>query len=306
MSASHISVFKNEAIDALNIQEDGIYVDATLGRAGHSLAIAKKLKKGKLICFDLDQQAILESQIILKEHLDKVTFIHSNFADVQTKLLELGIKQIDGILFDLGVSSPQLDTKERGFSYRFDSKLDMRMNQQQPFSAYDVVNSYSFDQLAYILHTYGEEKFAKQIARSIEKTRPIETTGELVDIIKSSLPAKVLSQKGHPAKRTFQAIRIEVNKELDSIEISLRSILPMIKQGGRIVVITFHSLEDRLVKQIFNEVSRLPKINKRLPQIEIKDKDYIHITKKVINVSEQEVEDNFRSHSAKLRILERK
>lgn len=301
----HYSVMLNETIDLLNIKEDGIYVDGTLGRAGHSKEIVKRLKNGRLYCFDKDLDAINESKEILKDYLDKVTFIHDSFENIGKY-----IKEIDGFLLDLGVSSPQFDDGERGFSYRFNARLDMRMDKTQELDAYKVINEYSFNSLVNILYKYGEEKNAKLIARGIEKSRlnkPIETTFELVDVIKKSLPMKVLNKKGHPAKQTFQAIRIEVNNEIEVLEKSIEDACKLLNINGRGVVITFHSLEDRIVKTLFNKLSTVEKIDKRIPLLpnEIESADYILLNKKPIIASEKELEENNRSHSAKLRGLER-
>lgn len=301
----HYSVMLNETIDLLNIKEDGIYVDGTLGRAGHSKEIVKRLKNGRLYCFDKDLDAINESKKILKDYLDKVTFIHDSFENIGKY-----IKEIDGFLLDLGVSSPQFDDGERGFSYRFNARLDMRMDKTQELDAYKVINEYSFNSLVNILYKYGEEKNAKLIARGIEKSRlnkPIETTFELVDVIKKSLPMKVLNKKGHPAKQTFQAIRIEVNNEIEVLEKSIEDACKLLNINGRGVVITFHSLEDRIVKTLFNKLSTVEKIDKRIPLLpnEIESADYILLNKKPIVASEKELEENNRSHSAKLRGLER-
>ncbi|MCI6271560.1 MAG: 16S rRNA (cytosine(1402)-N(4))-methyltransferase RsmH [Erysipelotrichaceae bacterium] len=301
----HYSVMLNETIDLLNIKEDGIYVDGTLGRAGHSKEIVKRLKNGRLYCFDKDLDAINESKKILKDYLDKVTFIHDSFENIGKY-----IKEIDGFLLDLGVSSPQFDDGERGFSYRFNARLDMRMDKTQELDAYKVINEYSFNSLVNILYKYGEEKNAKLIARGIEKSRlnkPIETTFELVDVIKKFLPMKVLNKKGHPAKQTFQAIRIEVNNEIEVLEKSIEDACKLLNINGRGVVITFHSLEDRIVKTLFNKLSTVEKIDKRIPLLpnEIESADYILLNKKPIVASEKELEENNRSHSAKLRGLER-
>lgn len=306
----HVSVLLNETIENLNIDPEGIYVDGTLGRGGHSLKIAEKLTTGRLIAFDRDEQAIVESKEVLKDYLDKITFVHDNFENLKKDLNELGITRISGLLLDLGVSSPQFDDKDRGFSYRYDAKLDMRMDQSQQFSAYDVVNTYPYEDLRRILLCYGEESFAKQIARNIEKRRmqkPIETTFELVQIIRESLPAKVLKQKGHPAKKTFQALRIEVNGELDSLKRGLCDAIGMLKKDGRICVITFQSLEDKIVKECFAEVSRQADIDPRIPLLpsQIKEPDYRRINRKPIVASKAELDENNRSHSAKLRVLER-
>lgn len=306
MMGSHLSIFKSEAIEALAIKPEGIYVDATLGRGGHSLEIVKQLTSGHLYVFDLDLEAIEASKTHLENYLDKITFCHTNYANIASVLSSYNIKGVDGILYDLGVSSPQFDTPERGFSYRFDARLDMRMDQSQVLSAYEVVNTYPEDQLKEIFYRYGEEKYSNSIVKQIIKNRPIESTLELVDVIKKGLPNKVLNSKGHPAKKVFQAIRIEVNKELESLEVSLNSVIKLLNPGGRCVVITFHSLEDRIVKEIFNSVSKLPKTNRRIPLLEEIQLEFTHLTKNVIKVSDEEKETNLRSHSAKLRILQKK
>ena len=307
----HKSVLLAESIAGLAIKPTGIYVDGTLGRAGHSLAIVKQLTTGHLYMFDKDIQAIKDSKAYLKEYQEKCTFIHSDFRVLVEQLNKCGVKRVDGIILDLGVSSPQFDDKERGFSYRFDARLDMRMNQSQELSAYEVVNSYDFHNLVKILFEYGEEKNAKQIARAIERQRlikPIETTFELVDCIKSALPQKVLNKKGHPAKQVFQAIRIEVNDELAGLKEVLDSGIKMLKPGGRFCVITFHSLEDRIVKKAFEKVSKTEKVDKRIPlkEIEISQKEYQLVNKKPIIASDDELESNHRAHSSKLRILQRR
>lgn len=306
MMGSHLSIFKSEAIEALAIKPEGIYVDATLGRGGHSLEIVKQLTSGHLYVFDLDLEAIEASKTRLENYLDKITFCHTNYANIASVLSSYNIKGVDGILYDLGVSSPQFDTPERGFSYRFDARLDMRMDQSQVLSAYEVVNTYPEDQLKEIFYRYGEETYSNSIVKQIIKNRPIESTLELVDVIKKGLPNKVLNSKGHPAKKVFQAIRIEVNKELESLEVSLNSVIKLLNPGGRCVVITFHSLEDRIVKEIFNSVSKLPKTNRRIPLLEEIQLEFTHLTKNVIKVSDEEKETNLRSHSAKLRILQKK
>lgn len=306
----HKSVLLYETIDALNIDPDGIYVDGTLGRGGHSKLLLSKLKSGHLYAFDKDETAIEESKVVLQDYLDKVTFIHSDFSQMKSCFLEQGVSKVNGFMMDLGVSSPQFDDPSRGFSYRFDARLDMRMDQSAPLSAYEVVNDYTYEQLVSILLRYGEEKNAKQIARSIERERakhPIETTFELVDVIKKALPNKVLNKKGHPAKQTFQAIRIEVNHELDSLEQGVDDACSLLKVNGRGAIITFHSLEDRIVKTKFKELSSIPYIDAKLP---IKESEKPHasyelITKKAITSDEQELNENHRSHSAKLRVIER-
>lgn len=302
----HYSVLLNETIEMLNIKPNGIYVDGTLGRGGHSLQILKKLDKGHLYVFDLDLNAIAETKIRLKEYLDKITFIHSNYANIKEELIKLNVKEIDGIVLDLGVSSPQFDDPSRGFSYRFDAKLDMRMNQTQEFDAYKLINEYDFHDIKNILLKYGEEKNAKYIARGIEKARlikPIETTFELVEVIKNSLPSKVLSKKGHPAKQSFQAIRIEVNQELASLEKVLVDASGLLKKDGVMVIITFHSLEDRIVKDYFKKLATPEKVDKNIPikAIDLPKADYALINKKVVLASHDELNENKRSTSAKLR-----
>lgn len=304
----HYSVLLNEAVEGLNIKEDGIYVDCTLGGAGHSLEILKKLTTGKLYAFDQDSLAINNAKIKLKDYTDKVVFIKSNFENLKKELESLGISKVDGVLYDLGVSSPQLDTPERGFSYNFDTRLDMRMDTDAEFSAYEVVNNYDYHDLVKIFYRYGEEKFSKQIARNIEKERqekPIETTFELVEIIKNSIPAAARRKGGHPAKRTFQAIRIAVNNELGVFENSLEQAIDIVNPGGRISVITFHSLEDRLCKQIFNSYAKEKDIPRNLPVLPVEYQAKLkNITRKPIVASELELEENNRSRSAKLRIAE--
>lgn len=304
----HYSVLLEESIELLDIKANGIYVDGTLGRAGHSSEILKRIPDGHLYAFDKDQQAIDESTEKLKAIGDNFTLIHSGFEDLGKELDARGVKEIDGLLLDIGVSSPQFDDVDRGFSYRNEARLDMRMNKEQEFSAYELVNEYPFEQLLYVISHYGEEKFAKQIARKIEtyrETKPIETTIELVEIIKSALPAKVLNKKGHPAKKTFQAIRIEVNNELAALESVLEAGIRRLSVGGRVSVITFHSLEDRIVKDIFKKYSRVEKVDKRIPLLpdQIEMKDYEEITRKPILADEEELSENRRSHSAKLRVL---
>lgn len=304
----HYSVLLEEAVEGLNIKEDGIYVDCTLGGAGHSLEILKKLKTGKLYAFDQDNVALENAKIKLSEYADKVVFIKSNFENLKEKLAEQNVYEVDGVLYDLGVSSPQLDTPERGFSYNYDTRLDMRMDTDASISAYEVVNEYSYHDLVRIFYRYGEEKFSKQIARNIEKKRelaPIETTFQLVDIIKESIPAAKRRTGGHPAKRVFQAIRIAVNNELSVFENSLEQAIDIVKVGGRISVITFHSLEDRICKQIFNSYAKNKDIPKNLPVLPEESLSKLKlITRKPICPSERELEENNRSRSAKLRIAE--
>ena len=291
----HISVMPIETLDLLDVKEDGIYVDGTLGRGGHSKLILEKLKNGKLYCFDLDEKAIEESKQLLKDY-DNVIYIHDNFMNMNKY-----VDQVDGILLDLGVSSPQFDEADRGFSYRNDGPLDMRMNQETDFSAYDVVNSYSQEKLSQVIYEYGEEKYSRQIARKIVEARPIKTTFELVDAIKSALPAKALAKKGHPAKQTFQAIRIEVNKELDSLNNFLENFDEILNVNGRVVIITFHSLEDRLVKQCFKKLSTVnddKRIALRPEQIEKARYELLNHGDKA---NEDEIQINRRAKSAIVR-----
>jgi len=292
----------------LNLKDDGIYVDCTLGYAGHSSEILKRVRRGCLFAFDQDNEAIIYSDAKLSKISNNYVIIKDNFSNIKNRLLEKNIEKVDGILFDLGVSSPQLDNKERGFSYHNDAKLDMRMNQDQVLSAYDVVNEYSKDKLIKIFFEYGEEKYAKSIASNIVKYREnkkIETTLELVEIIKSSMPEKAKRDK-HPARKVFQAIRIEVNNELDVIEKALKDSLELLNVGGRIVVITFHSLEDRIVKNIFKEVTKLDKRVMGLPNIPDEYlPDFKMVTHKPIIPSDEELENNNRARSSKLRVIER-
>lgn len=308
---NHVTVLLNEAIDNLNVKPDGTYVDATLGGGGHSQLLASRLTTGKLWSFDQDITAINYN----KEHLatelaeGKVAFIQNNFRNLRDALAEVGVTEIDGIVYDLGVSSPQFDDGQRGFSYNYDAPLDMRMNQSQELTARTVVSEWDFHDLLRILSRYGEEKFAKQIARAIERQReiqPIETTFELVEVIKSAIPAAARRTGGHPAKRSFQAIRIAVNDELGVVEESLAQALDMLKVGGRISVITFHSLEDRLVKTMFKEKTAVPELPAGLPIIpDEMQPDYKLVTRKPILPSEEEMANNHRAHSAKLRVIER-
>ena len=303
----HTSVLLEEAILYLNLKEDSIVVDATLGYGGHSSEILKRIKRGRLFCFDQDQEAIFYSEKRLSGIGKNYQMIKSNFVHLKEKLEELGVSKIDGVLFDLGVSSPQLDQKERGFSYHQDAMLDMRMNQEGKLSAYDVVNTYSKKELERIFKEYGESKFASNIAKKIVEYRErksIESTLELVEIIKIAVPMKFRLQK-HPAKQIFQAIRIEVNHELDVIEPAILSSLEMLNVGGRVVVITFHSLEDRLVKKIFKEMTEIDPKLKGMPNIP-KDllPDYQLVVNKILPTKE-EMEKNKRARSAKLRVIER-
>lgn len=305
----HISVLLKETIDGLNIKEDGIYVDCTLGGGGHSQEILKRLTTGHLYCFDQDQAAIAAASERLSQISDHFTIIYSNFCHLKSELAKLGVYHVDGIVFDLGVSSPQFDDGERGFSYNYDAKLDMRMDQEQTFSAYDLVNTYEYKDIVRILYKYADEKFAKQIARAIERHRaikPIETTFELVDIIKEAIPAPARRKGGHPAKRTFQALRIAVNDELNVFEKALDDALDILNVHGRIAVITFHSLEDKICKYTFQEVTKQPDLPMGMPIIpeHLKPK-FEKVTRKPIIASEDELIQNHRSHSAKLRIIER-
>ena len=304
----HVTVLLHETIDYLDVKPDGIYVDATLGGAGHSEYLLSKLSsKGHLYAFDQDAAAIEHAKKRLASYIEEgmVTFIQDNFRYLKLRLGELGVEEIDGICYDLGVSSPQLDERERGFSYKQDAPLDMRMNRHASLSAYQVVNDYDYHDLVRIFFKYGEDKFSKQIARKIEQARqvkPIETTTELADIIKSAKPAKELKKKGHPAKQIFQAIRIEVNDELGAADESIQQAIDLLAVDGRISVITFHSLEDRLTKQLFKEASTV-EVPKGLPFIpeDLKPKlELVH--RKPILPSVEELKQNNRAHSAKLRV----
>ncbi|KOF10329.1 16S rRNA methyltransferase [Planococcus glaciei] len=307
---NHTTVLLQETVDGLNIRPDGVYVDCTLGGAGHSEYLVKQLSdEGYLYCFDQDATAIAHAQVKLKDYLHRITFIHSNFKFIKEQLEMRGIEKVDGILYDLGVSSPQLDTPERGFSYHNDAPLDMRMDQSAELTAYHVVNDWPFEDLVRIFYRYGEEKFSKQIARKIEaarETAPIETTGQLVELIKDGIPAFARRKGGHPAKRIFQAIRIAVNDELGAAETSLQDALDLLAVGGRVSVITFHSLEDRLCKTLFKEASSMPELPPNLPMIPAgMEPKFKLITRKPILPSEEELEQNNRSRSAKLRIVEK-
>ncbi|AIY05941.1 S-adenosyl-L-methionine-dependent methyltransferase [Planococcus sp. PAMC 21323] len=307
---NHTTVLLHETVDGLNVRPDGIYVDCTLGGAGHSEYLVQQLSdQGHLYCFDQDATAIAHAKEKLQEYLHRITFIHANFKFLKEELEMHGVEKVDGILYDLGVSSPQLDTPERGFSYHNDAPLDMRMDQSAELSAYHVVNEWSFEDLVRIFYRYGEEKFSKQIVRKIEAARekqPIETTGQLVECIKDGIPAFARRKGGHPAKRVFQAIRIAVNDELGAAETSLQDAVSLLAIGGRISVITFHSLEDRLCKAIFKEASSLPELPPNLPVIPDGMEPILKlITRKPILPSEEELEHNNRSRSAKLRIAEK-
>ncbi len=306
---SHYSVLLNETVDGLNIKPDGIYFDLTLGGGGHSEQIAKRLTTGRLICFDADADAITASKIRLAPYLDKITFVHDNFRNIGAYLEQENLEHIDGAVADLGVSSYQLDCAERGFSYSADAPLDMRMDKNAPLTAYTVVNTYSESELKRIIYAYGEENFAPSIARNIVKQRqikPIETTLELAQIIKDSMPTKAKVGGHHPAKRTFQAIRIEVNGELDSIPLALNALTEHMSSGGRISVITFHSLEDRAVKTAFADAASGCTCPPNFPVCVCGKKPKLKlINKKPILPSESELEENPRSRSAKLRVAEK-
>lgn len=307
----HVTVLLHETIDYLDVKPDGVYVDATLGGAGHSEYLLSKLSpKGHLYAFDQDATAIEHAKKRLAPYIEKgmVTFVQDNFRHLKLQLEKLGVDEIDGICYDLGVSSPQLDERERGFSYKQDAPLDMRMNRHADFNAYQVVNDYDYHDLVRIFFKYGEDKFSKQIARKIEQARqikPIETTTELAEIIKSAKPAKELKKKGHPAKQIFQAIRIEVNDELGAADESIQQAIDLLAVDGRISVITFHSLEDRLTKQLFKEASTVD-VPKGLPFIpdDLKPKLEL-ISRKPILPSAEELEMNNRAHSAKLRVAKK-
>lgn len=309
MEFKHISVLLEECIDALNIKEDGIYVDCTLGGAGHSSEIIKKLSsKGTLIGIDQDTDALKAAKERLKEY-ENVIYVHDNFHNIEEILKNLGIDKVDGILMDLGVSSYQLDAGERGFSYMHDGALDMRMDRDSDFSAYDIVNGYSKEQLYKIIKEYGEEKFAKRVADFIVDRRspkPIETTFELVDIIKAAIPAKARREGPHPAKRTFQAIRIEVNRELAILNKAIEDGVEHLNENGRMGIITFHSLEDRIVKVKFKELENPCKCPRDFPMCVCNKKPKVKVlTRKPIDPSEEELEINPRSRSAKLRCVEK-
>ena len=304
----HVSVLLNESIENLNIKEDGIYVDCTLGFAGHSKEILKRIKKGKLFAFDQDGEAINYSKKILDQISGNYEIIKSNFAFIKSELNKRGIEKVDGVLFDLGVSSVQLDEAERGFSFHKDAKLDMRMDTDQSFSAYDVVNDYSKEELEKIFFNYGEEKYSRSIASAIVRERgnkKIETTLELTEIIRESVPEKY-RRTHHPARKVFQAIRIEVNKELDVFTKALNDAIDMLNPGGRICVITFHSLEDRICKKIFKEKSEIDSVFKGLPDKDI-PLEYRPELKLITKVkpSKKELADNNRSRSSILRVAEK-
>ncbi|SMQ70192.1 16S rRNA (cytosine1402-N4)-methyltransferase [Bacillus sp. OV166] len=306
----HTTVLLKEAVDGLNIKSDGIYVDCTLGGAGHSSLILSKLgAHGKLFAFDQDETAIAHAKEKLAQYGDRLEIIKSNFLYLKEELNDRGIAKVDGVLYDLGVSSPQLDTPERGFSYHHDAPLDMRMDNDADVSAYDVINHWPYEDLVRIFFRYGEEKFSKQIARKIEAARlakPIETTAELVELIKDAIPAPARRKGGHPAKRVFQAVRIAVNDELAVFEKSINQAIDLLNPEGRISVITFHSLEDRICKAALKKASETPNLPPGLPIIPDEYKPILKlISRKPILPSEEELEQNNRARSAKLRIAEK-
>ncbi len=306
----HESVLLPETIELLDVKPEGIYVDATLGRGGHTRALAEKLTTGHLYSFDKDAEAIAESQENLADLADRITLIHADFRDLRQELEARGVAAVDGVMMDLGVSSPQFDDPERGFSYRFDARLDMRMDQEQKLTAYDVINTYGEGELASVFRRYGEERYAGPIARTIVRQRekaPVETTFQLVELIRSALPAKVLNKKGHPAKQVFQALRIEVNDELGALEEGLQQACSILKPGGRCAVITFHSLEDRIVKTIFKELTTAPFVEPRLPvkASQMEQASFTAVTRKPVTAGSEELARNRRAHSAKLRAVER-
>lgn len=310
MAFEHVSVLLNETVDGLNIKPDGIYVDATLGGGGHAYQVCSRLSdKGKFVGIDQDAAAIEAASGRLKDFGEKVTIVRSNYCEIKSQLKRLGIEKVDGIVIDLGVSSYQLDTIDRGFSYRFDAPLDMRMDQRQQMTARDIVNTYSEAELFRVIRDYGEDKFAKNIAKHIVIERekaPIETTEQLNEVIRHAIPMKVRKASGHPSKRTFQAIRIELNQELDVLRNTLDDMIEMLNPGGRICIITFHSLEDRIVKSAFRKNENPCTCPSHFPVCVCgnKSKGKV-ITRKPILPGEEELENNSRSKSAKLRIFER-
>lgn len=310
MEFKHQSVLLSECMESLNIRPDGIYVDGTLGGGGHSYEICRRLSdKGRLIGIDQDEAAIEAARARLGEFKDKVTIIRSNYCNMKAELTKLHITAVDGILLDLGVSSYQLDNAERGFTYREDAPLDMRMDQRQEMTARDIVNGYSESDLYRIIRDYGEDKFAKNIAKHIVSARsekPLETTGELIQVIKAAIPMKVRAVGGHPAKRTFQAIRIELNRELDVLKDSLGDMIDLLDDGGRIAVITFHSLEDRIVKRTLAELARGCVCPPEFPVCVCGKKPQVRlVTRKPVTAGGAELEENPRARSAKLRVAEK-
>ena len=309
MEYTHKPVLLDACIQALNIRPDGVYVDGTLGRAGHSLEIARRLTTGRLICIDRDQAAIDAAQVRLAPYLDRVTLVHSNFSELKEVLSAAGVSGADGMLFDLGVSSPQLDDASRGFSYMQDAPLDMRMDTAAPLTAYEVVNTWPQEELRRILYEYGEERYAPAIAKAIVRAReaaPVKTTLELVEIIKGTMPPAALREKQHPAKRSFQAIRIAVNGELDALPPMLRAAVDGLNPGGRLAVITFHSLEDRIVKRTLAEQARGCTCPPEFPVCVCGKKPRIRlVNRKPITADQAELADNPRARSAKLRVAEK-
>lgn len=309
MEFKHISVLLEEVLEGLNIKEDGIYVDGTLGGAGHSLEIVKRLTTGKLVGIDQDKNALKKAGQVLEKYSDKVILVHDNYENIDKVLEKHDIEKVDGIFLDLGVSSHQLDEKSRGFSHNNDAELDMRMDRTSSLTAKDVVNTYSEKEIEDILFNYGEERWARRIAKFIveeRKSHPIETTLELVSVVKKAIPKKVRQEGGHPAKRTFQGIRIEVNRELDVLENSIEKMVRLLKPGGRLAIITFHSLEDRIVKNKFRELYKKCTCPPEFPQcICDKQREINIITRKPLIASKSELEENPRSRSAKLRVAER-
>lgn len=309
MEFKHIPIMLKEVIDGLNIKEDGIYIDGTLGGAGHSLEIVKRLDSGKLIGIDQDERALEKAREVLEPYRERAILVHDNYENIDRILKELNIDKVDGILLDLGVSSYQLDAKERGFSHNKDAMLDMRMDRTREFSAWDVVNGYSKEELERIIWEYGEDRWAKRIAEFIvaqRKLKPIDTTLELVSVIKKAIPKKVRMEGGHPAKKTFQAIRIEVNRELDVLGNLINKISRLLNPHGRIAIISFHSLEDRIVKDAFKELYRDCICPPELPQCMCdKTREIEIITRKPIVANEIELKTNPRARSAKLRIAEK-
>lgn len=309
MNFQHTPVLLNEIIENLNIKEDGIYVDGTLGGAGHSKEIAKKLKTGKLIGIDQDVNALKKSEEVLSPYKDNVILVHNNYENIDVVLKELNIPKVDGILLDIGVSSHQLDEESRGFSYHNDAPLDMRMDKSNTISAWDVVNNYSQKELEQIIFDYGEDRWAKRIAEFIvmeREEKPIDTTLELVSAIKKAIPKAVRMEGNHPAKKTFQAIRIEVNRELEVLKNSIEKMVDLLNPGGRLLIITFHSLEDRIVKEHFRELYKDCICPPEIPQCVCEKRREIKIiTRKPIIPSDKEISDNPRSRSSKLRIAEK-
>lgn len=307
---THETVLLHEATAALEVQPNGTYVDATLGRAGHTRLLLSQLTDGQLFAFDQDQAAIDAVTKALDPLPSNLHLVHTNFRELTPALAELGVSGVDGVLYDLGVSSPQFDDSKRGFSYRFDAPLDMRMDQRQALTARTIVNDWPFAELVRIFTRYGEERFAKQIARQIERARsvaPVETTFELVELIKAGIPAAARRTGGHPAKRVFQALRVAVNDELGALEDSLTQALALLNPGGRIAVITFQSLEDRLVKAIFREKTTLKDVPRDLPMLPSDmQPDFELVTRKPIVASDAELAANHRAHSARLRVIARR